>query len=344
MSASRVKRGASREAQPTALAPAMDGAPKSSHRLIGFEPDNFLAFLAVLGLLHALEDQQPAWGARVSWSDLPVRPALQLREAVTQEDLAQAVTDGCLHLALNYDFSELGEDWEFPRLTAEAAQRELRRCIAQGPPARGRSDLLSALFADGVASEAQTVFPTPLCVLFGQGHQFFLDRLSRAARMAGLRTTRETPEPLAAIRNALFRRWERADIGPSLRWDTGWFDRQWVDRASNPAKDRIRIETGAYALAALGLPVLTVSPRTVGQRIRLQTLGVETQGNELWLVWPIWAKALSLAQLRTLLAHPALYRDSPHSIALSRVGVIEVRRSHREELGRYDVFDRGVPR
>ena len=52
------------------------------HRLAGFEPDNLLAFLALLGLLRSLESARPTWRPRAAW-DLdraPLRPILLFAE------------------------------------------------------------------------------------------------------------------------------------------------------------------------------------------------------------------------------------------------------------------------
>ena len=38
-----------------------------AHRLDGLEPDNLLAFLALLGLLRALDAARPDWRARAYW-------------------------------------------------------------------------------------------------------------------------------------------------------------------------------------------------------------------------------------------------------------------------------------
>ena len=50
------------------------------HRLDGLEPNNLLAFLALLGLLRALEEVEPAWSPKVAWmvDEFPVRPELSL--------------------------------------------------------------------------------------------------------------------------------------------------------------------------------------------------------------------------------------------------------------------------
>ena len=51
-----------------------------SLRLEGLEPDNLLAFLALLGLLRALEASRPGWQPRAAWDldNPPLRPMLAL--------------------------------------------------------------------------------------------------------------------------------------------------------------------------------------------------------------------------------------------------------------------------
>lgn len=60
---------------------------RREHTLAGLEPDNLLAFLALLGCLRALEEVRHAWRPRVCWSvdDPPVRPMLSLAAEVGEE-------------------------------------------------------------------------------------------------------------------------------------------------------------------------------------------------------------------------------------------------------------------
>ena len=78
----------------------------SEHRLVGLEPDNLLAFLALLGLLRALETARPAWAPRAYWdvARQPLRPVLVLREAVGEDAVAAAANEGILALAAGYRF------------------------------------------------------------------------------------------------------------------------------------------------------------------------------------------------------------------------------------------------
>lgn len=67
-----------------------------SHRLVGLEPDNLLAFMALLGLLRALEYAKPEWLPRAYWDvdTLPLRPILTLAHAATQAEVAEAAAKG----------------------------------------------------------------------------------------------------------------------------------------------------------------------------------------------------------------------------------------------------------
>ena len=74
----------------------------TAHRLERLEPDNLLAFLALLGLLRALE--VAGLRPRAHWAGLPLRPVLTLRRAATQEEVAETATEGCAALAEDYRF------------------------------------------------------------------------------------------------------------------------------------------------------------------------------------------------------------------------------------------------
>ena len=69
---------------------------RCSHRLAGLEPDNLLAFLAMLGMLRALEHVRFAWRPRVAWTvdTPPVRPTLTVVGQTTQDEVVAAVAKG----------------------------------------------------------------------------------------------------------------------------------------------------------------------------------------------------------------------------------------------------------
>jgi hypothetical protein len=151
---------------------------KLSHRLNGLEPDNLLAFLALLGLLSSLEAddrkraEQEKSHPRAKWDldRLPVRPVLVLAQEVSIEEVLVRATDGIEALATAHEFSAR-KDLNYTReecreLLANAARSATRE-------ARQRVDLLAALTSDSAVKDdkEKAVDPTPLCLLFGQGHQ-----------------------------------------------------------------------------------------------------------------------------------------------------------------------------
>ena len=106
--------------------------------------------------------------------------------------------------------------------------------------------------------------PTPLCLIFGQGHQHFLERLSVVPREAsfsrGSCRNEQFISPTACLTEALFVPWARPDAMPSFRWDPHE-DVRYALRAADPTTTATTKETtqhGANRLAAVGLTALTV--------------------------------------------------------------------------------------
>lgn len=313
------------------------------HRLIGLEPDNLLAFLALLGLLRALRVARPAWRARVHWetSDPPIRPNLTLHQPATAADVAKSAASGCAVLAKNNEFP----NWKTPAMRRTDARRLMRDAVLLGPAGRNRADVLAALFSD-VAEKDEVVVPTPFCLLFGQGHQYFLDRFSSVAKQASvpprLGNGHLTSSPGDPIERALFHVWERLDPTPGFRWDPAE-DRRYALRFSDPSKDAATTVHGANRLAVVGLPALTTCPGTVGKRVRLLTMGVrQTNGRDVEVSWPIWTRPASLEGIRALLTHPQLALDEPDATRLQALGIREIRRTKRVSTGKFLNFTRAV--
>ena len=90
------------------------------HRLEGLEPDNLLAFLALLGLLRALETARPHWYPRAAW-DLdhpPLRPLLILSESEEVMAICEAAAEGATTLANDYSFPRSAGPKRSPRATS----------------------------------------------------------------------------------------------------------------------------------------------------------------------------------------------------------------------------------
>jgi|HubBroStandDraft_1064217.scaffolds.fasta_scaffold00196_17 hypothetical protein len=317
------------------------------HRLVGLEADNLLAFLALLGLLRALAAARPSWRPRAAW-DLdhpPLRPMLVLAEAQTRESVCSAAAAGAAALAALYRFPQSTEADSPRQSDLNYSVETARLLLADAVQGRDRAlaDLWSALLSDAAEKDG-TVEATPLCLLFGQGHQHFLDRLAEVPRT-------EAPPPRGRGRNAvalsaaetvheaLFEPWTRSDPTFSFRWDPAE-DVRYALRAANPSGDKSLTQHGANRLAALGLPALTVAPARRGERVRLQILGGRYERAEFVFYWPIWRNPASLEAIRMLLGHPELGEQPP---TLGHLGIVEARRARRISVGKFMNITRGEP-
>lgn len=315
----------------------------AAHRLDGLEPDNLLAFVALLGLLRALEDSQPDWRARVFWTvdDPPLRPALQTPEGVDDDSIARAAAEGLGRLAQRHEFGGR----RGLTLTPAETTASLRSAVGTGD--RYVADLWAALASDAAVSrDGKKAEPTPLCLMFGQGHQHFLERLASVPQLKappdrGKGRTKITVSEKDCLRQALFAPWTRPDATPSFRWDPNE-DVRYALRARDPTDARTKETTqhGANRLAAIGLSVLTVAPQSRNGRVRLAILGArrETDGQFVFR-WPIWRAPISLASIRALLGHPRL--GSPDT--RGALGIVEVRRARRISTGKFMNVTRADP-
>lgn len=313
---------------------------RSMHRLAGLEPDNLLAFLALVGMLRTLEHVRSAWRPRVAWAvDMPpVRPMLTVVAQTTEDEIVAAVAKGLADLAGRHDFGELKDLKLSPAETAE----RLRRAVTKD---RYTSDLWAALASDAAVrdkNKTQEAEPTPLCLLFGQGHMHFMSRLASVplesvppARGAGRRKT--TIGETDCLREALFEPWTRPDATFSFRWDPHE-DVRYALRATDPTDSKTKETTqhGANRLAAIGLSALTVVPRLRGTTAQLAVIGGNRERGGFAFTWPIWRHPISLAAIRSLLGHIRLEKRVTWDV----LGISELRRTRRISVGKFMNFTR----
>lgn len=302
------------------------------HRLDGLEADNLLAFMALLGLLRALDAARPEWRARAYWDDarLPLRPILALGQPQTQDAVAQAAAEGANGLAEVHAFDR--KDLNFTG--AEAKEIHLKAADA------GRQLLFDALMSDGAVRNDGRIWPTPLCFLFGQGHQHFLERLADVPTgklPKALAKTRRPPDLNAAryLASTLFSPWTHEDATDSFRWDPV-DDRRYALRADDPSTDAAGTQHGANRLAAIGLPIL--SGAAIMRRRETRFLNRATAYGEdggIQITWPLWTAPARLAGLRALLAHPELAAEAPAMGLLRMAGVFALYRAKRISVGKY---------
>ncbi|HYD49843.1 MAG TPA: hypothetical protein VEB21_15910 [Terriglobales bacterium] len=319
----------------------------SHHRLDGLEPDNLLAFLALLGLIRALEasdrgrDEGDALRPRAAW-DIdapPLRPRLFLARVVAQEALVERALGGIDSLIPAYDFGGQKDLNYSPREC-----RAMLKNAATGAQRNDREhvDLLSALMSDAAIKEEKkdpVIDPTPLCLLFGQGHQHFLDRLFSVPRQPYLNRRKASADGAAArcLDEALFAPWHRSDESFSFRWDPEE-DVRYALMAGDPTDSAFKSGTqhGANRLAALGLSVLTLAPEVRAGRVRPSIIGGRPGRDGFSFAWPVWREPATLAAIRAMLSHPRLHEAN----GLVHLGVDHVLIARRISVGKFMNFSR----
>lgn len=324
-----------------------------SHRFDGLEPDNLLAFLALLGLLRSLEAddknvaEEDRARPRAAWDvdDPPLRPRLFLSRQITREEVCERAARGLDVLAVAYDFGER-KDIDFSLGECRSLFEEALRVA--GRSARDGVDLLSALMYDGIRKDAKkdAVAPTPLCLQFGQGHQHFLERLSAVPKTRtaprGKGRTAVTVSATQCLHEALFETWHRADPSLSFRWDSAE-DVRYALMAGDPTDKDYKGGTqhGANRLAAVSIPILTVVPETRFGRSRANVIGGAYDAEGFSFAWPIWREPASLAAIRALLSHRDLREREPR--ALAHLGVDHTVVARRLSVGKYGNVARARP-
>lgn len=310
-------------------------------RLLGLEPDNLLAFLALLGTMRCLDESRPHWNARVRWSGAPWRPELLLSGEVDEDTVVAALSDAAQPLAEDYDFGGR-DDLKFPRAEARDLLSD-----AAASERDGRERLWSAIVSDGATKgETAVVVAPPLCTMLGQGHQHFLKRLAMVTRgilpssLAKAKRPPSLTDP-EYFREALFAPWERDDPTDAFRWDPAE-DRRYALRDVDPSGDPATTEHGANRLAALALPLLTSFPTGRRGSAAIATVGFSRGGDrKTRITWPIWSSAWDLDTIVAALDHPSLHEDPPRLDRLAPLDVVAAYRSYRIEVGYYANFSLG---
>lgn len=312
----------------------------SNHRLNGLEPDNLLALLALIGLLRALEQVQPDWHVRASWmvDQLPVRPILRTPENVDRNAISLAAKSGLDKLSKLHKFNDL----KGLAIPPSDATKHLQSAANLANGDRYTADLWSALICDAAISrDGKKAEPTPLCLMFGQGHQYFLERLAtipqqKTPNQRGIGKNKTVVTEIDCLNEALFSRWNRPDKTKSFRWDPNE-DVRYALRANDPTDSKTKETTqhGANRLAAIGLSVLTVVPTKRNGTVKLAILGGHQMPNgPFHFRWPIWRKPTSLNGIRTMIGHPRLEQNQTRT----ELDIVEVREAKRISNGKFMNF------
>lgn len=321
------------------------------HRLDGLEPDNLLAFLALLGLLRALEvadnELDSKLQPRAAWDidTPPLRPKLILSYAVTQEEVTENAANGIRVISACHDFGgRKGLKYSQEECRALLHNEARSACL----DARDRVDLFAALMTDAAIKKDKKdeIDPTPFCLLSGQGKQYFLERLANVPRKPepkpqGSGNNAVSISASECLKQALFQPWHRNDDKTSsFRWDPE-DDVRYALMAGDPTDNAYKTGTqhGANRLAAIGLGVLTLAPEIRAGRVRPGATGGTRDKSGFSFAWPIWREPATLTAIRTLLAHPGLREID----ALAHLDVDHVMVAQRISVGKFMNFSRARP-
>jgi hypothetical protein len=319
---------------------------KRVHVLHGLEPDNLLAFLALLGALRALAASDQPVQVRASWTvdAPPVRPRLHVDAFVTEAVMLERLARGTANLAKSYAFGDR-RDLDYRHDECRAALRD--GAINASVQDRARADLLSALMNDAAMKEGkdERIDATPLCLLFGQGHQHFLQRLAEVPNAAsppprgrGKAAAQISAEECLA--EALLSPWHRSDPTKSFRWDPAE-DVRYATLAGDPTDPAFKggSQHGANRLAAIGLGALAVISEVRLGRARAAIAGGARDRSGFSFAWPIWREPASLPTIVGLLSHPSLREPG----GLVHLGVDQVMLARRISVGKFMNFSRARP-
>jgi hypothetical protein len=325
------------------------------HRLVGLEPDSLLAFLALLGLLRSLEAadrERPVhlrFSPRACW-DLdqpPLRPVLCLAHPVAQSAVTEAAAHG-ISILISAKVVGVRRDLDFSRTEARVILETEAKAATVTNSAN--ADLVASLMCDAAVKDGKgsvdaVIDPTPLCLLFGQGHQHFLERLVKVPAepvppVRGKGKNAVSISETECLAEALFSRWHRGDPTPSFRWDPEE-DVRYALMAGDPTDPAFKGGTqhGANRLASVGLATLTLAPRLRAGRVRSTVLGGSFDAEGFSFSWPIWREPASLSTVSALLGHPDLREPD----GLAHLGVENVFSTRRISVGKFMNFTRAKP-
>src|SRR5262249_42668965 len=171
-------------------------------------------------------------------------------------------------------------------------------------------------------------------MMFGQGQQYFLERLVEvpSGRLPNRHSKLTSPPDFAAaskITEALLEAWRRDDDADGFRWDPE-DDQRYALRYGEPSRDGAApTVVGANRLAAIGFLSFATAPNQRG----MKAVGAAYEGRAWSFVWPIWLPRLSRFGIEALLVHPDLAAgERDRSRAL---GVVEIYRARRISNGKF---------
>ncbi len=291
--------------------------------LNGIDAANPLGFLAAIGTLRVISEDDPQGEWKLGWieNEGMWSPVLSGTEYLSPGGLIESLTVALKAIVDNPAF-EIGKNLTFSPKEFRVVTEEAQKTATIGD--RRFADFIAAFGSESIASREGKIQDTALRTMSGAGHQHFIGFMKDLV---------EKTEP-EHLRTALFEHWEYSDDRPSLRWDP-IDDRRYAQRWGNPSNDPIQTVRGANRLAVEALPLLPAMPAN-GQ---LNTTGfTQIRGVGVLFSWPIWENHLKLETVRTLLSLSELQVSSPDRKSLRAMGIVDVYRSQRVTTGKYRNF------
>lgn len=185
------------------------------------------------------------------------------------------------------------------------------------PSNRRESDFLAAFASESVVDRGLVAI-TPFCFVTGSGHQYFLETVAKLMQQVDA----------AQIEKSLFSPWTFDDDRLSMRW-APVEDRRYALMWNDPSGQEAKTNWAANLLAYNGLRLLPVAD--IGGR--LAATAFSTTAGRTFFSWPIWEGFLHCDIVRSLVSLSAIQKPGPDRKQLERMGVVEVFRCERLQVG-----------
>ena len=292
-------------------------------QLPGLDGGNLLGFLAALGVLNKLTEQNDGKKARLKWvwsgNWVPVVTHAKISSG---EELVACLTPLlCGELTINEAWT-IGDNLT---LSLEQFRDHLGvQAALTTHQYRSAADFLAAFGSDAYGSgpKKEQMTDTEFRTMSGAGHQPFLGFMRELA----INTSADQ------LRRALLERWDYADGRPSLRWDPADY-RPHALRAKDPSTDPIKTMRGANRLA---VEALSFFPTMPDERRRIRTAAFEDRDSVSEITWPIWSEPLESDSARSLLCSAEV--QEADRWVMNRRGILQVFRAKRFTDGKYRNF------
>ena len=298
---------------------------RNDHRLVGLEPDNLLAFLALLGLLRSLETSHPDLRPRAYWdfSASPLRPVLTTARPATVQEVRSAALDG---VGVFRDALRVFYRLKTGLPASRTHFRSLaRRCVTAATKCdigserhriwRMRCDLMACLAIEVYTGKSE-VDQSPLKLPSGQ--MAFLAAMFELANRCRVED----------LEKSLFGKWSYRFKGSSLRLSPDEAQR-YAYRATDPSPEGATTELGASALAGMGILSLPMSPDH-DHWTMVAYSGTRREGR---ISWPIWGpndgvagRGASLSRIEAMLSATALEKAGDNRMPQGALMIAVARR------------------